>query len=118
MLIELILAAALVTQAPAEPPKQATPAPLSQVETMALEILELRAQLAETTRQLDQTRVELAQLRAPANTAVLREQASKLKSALELTRPGFVWDYGKRAFVPAPPKPAAKAPTPAPPVEK
>jgi hypothetical protein len=109
VLIEVLLAAVLAQAPAAEPPKP--PAPLTQVETLAIENIELKAQLVEALKQADTCRAEIGPLRSQSNTAMLNDQASKLKAAIESTRPGFSWDWQKKAFVPKPaPKPAAAKP--------
>lgn len=121
MVFEVLIAAALM-QAPAAPEKpeeKPTAAALTQVEILALENIDLKLQLAEAVKVADACRAEIGPMRSTLNAQKVSEQAAKLKSALESVRPGFVWDWQKKAFVfVAKPVPVEKKAPASPPVEK
>lgn len=106
MLNTIILAGLLATQAPADP-KPAPAAPLSQIETLALETLEARD---ETVREKEEN--------AKLSRSLLEAHARQWKAVVEASRPGHLWDWSKRQFVPKPEPVKAPVKAPTPPVEK
>lgn len=103
---------ALAQQAPATP---ADPAALSEVESLRLENLRLKAQLASTVKGAAATQTALSQCEASDNSALVETEAKRLLDDYATAHPGFRLDLstGKGIKVAADP-PAAEAPDKAP----